>query len=49
MNTDRTNEVAPGYPSANTLDELDVAGWEPAAVFAPTEPVNLDRLESTDE
>ncbi len=29
--------VAPGYPAAEALEDLDVSGWEPAAVFRPVE------------
>ncbi|MDA1298024.1 MAG: hypothetical protein O3B04_08520 [Chloroflexi bacterium] len=27
--------VAPGYPAIETVKLIDVAGWEPAAVFRP--------------
>ena len=30
--------VAPGYPAVAALREIDVTGYEPAAVFHPVEP-----------
>jgi hypothetical protein len=30
--------VAPGYPAAGALRDIDVTGYEPAAVFHPVEP-----------
>lgn len=29
--------VAPGYPAIEALKNIDVSGWEPAAVFTPVE------------
>lgn len=29
--------IAPGYPSIETIRQIDVTGWEPAAVFHPVE------------
>lgn len=29
--------VAPGYPAVETLKDLDVSDWEPAAVFHPVD------------
>lgn len=29
--------VAPGYPASEALKDIDVSGWEPAAVFQPVD------------
>jgi hypothetical protein len=29
--------VAPGYPAIDTIKQIDVTGWEPAAVFTPVD------------
>lgn len=34
---DHVEPVAPGYPAVETLKDIDVSGWEPAAVFRPQE------------
>lgn len=33
--TGKAGEVAPGYPVISTLEDIDVSGWEPAAIFRP--------------
>ena len=35
---EKKDSVAPGYPAVNTLLDIDVTGYEPAAVFHPVEP-----------
>lgn len=32
---EKKDSVAPGYPAVNVLREIDVTGFEPAAVFHP--------------
>ena len=49
ITTEDPKEVAPGYPTANSLDELDVSNWEPAAVFTPAESAIHVPAEQTDE
>lgn len=29
--------VAPGYPTVDSLKNIDASGWEPAAVFQPVD------------
>lgn len=34
--------VAPGYPAVDVVRDIDVTGYEPAAVFHPIEPETVE-------
>lgn len=39
--------VAPGYPAIETIKQIDVTGWEPAAVFTPVDDSKTGPAEET--
>lgn len=39
---EKSGNIAPGYPVITALEDMDVSGWEPAAIFRP---VNLTDAE----